>query len=429
MNLTRPALVAWQPKTKEDREAVRAELELVLASHQFCNSKRYPALLRYVVEKTLDGLVDDLKERTLGIDVFHRPADYDTNTDTVVRYTAGEVRKRLAVYFHEHEPGSGIQISLPAGSYVPEFFREAADSEQDLSVPTLDARSVDSYQLLPEAASTLSAVPASQPLTLRREPLPDSIPRLPVAASNGRWYVLAIALLLVIGGMTWKYTGDRPTAVDQFWAQTLHEPGKTLMCTGGVVFENNNFSGTHTAGKEIEYPFVSMQIVSSISQISGLLERGGATYEVRAASSLPLTDMRERPIILFGGYNNQWTMRLLRPLRFHFSPEPQPGIVDMEHPNVRWARDQSQSYASTDDYALFARFRDTTTGSLVVVVAGLGRNGTEVASQFVTSPHYMRLLREKAGRGLATSNIEVILKTSVIGGRTGAPTIEALHLW
>src|ERR1700684_2624982 len=106
----------WHPQTKQDRDAILLELQEVLASPHFCNSKRYPALLQYIVEKTLAGESELLKERTLGVEVFDRPPSYDTNTDTVVRYTAGEVRKRLSLYYSEHASSSGIRISLPAGS-------------------------------------------------------------------------------------------------------------------------------------------------------------------------------------------------------------------------------------------------------------------------------------------------------------------------
>ena len=68
------------------------ELHSIADSPYFCNSKRYPALLRYIVENALAGKSELLKERALGIDVFDRPATYDTNADTVVRFTAGEVR-------------------------------------------------------------------------------------------------------------------------------------------------------------------------------------------------------------------------------------------------------------------------------------------------------------------------------------------------
>src|ERR1700709_2176355 len=106
----------WRPGNQEEREAVRAEMERILASPHFCNSKRYPALLRYIVENTIEGRSEFLKERMLGVHVFDRPPLYDTNADTVVRYTAGEVRKRLALYYHEAEDRPKIQISLPAAS-------------------------------------------------------------------------------------------------------------------------------------------------------------------------------------------------------------------------------------------------------------------------------------------------------------------------
>src|SRR5580704_10049732 len=116
MNRTTATRDAWRPKTSHDREAILLELQEVLASPHFCNSKRYPALLKYIVENTLAGKSDMLKERTLGVEVFDRSPSYDTNADTVVRYTAGEVRKRLSLYYHELDEKPVIEISLPAGS-------------------------------------------------------------------------------------------------------------------------------------------------------------------------------------------------------------------------------------------------------------------------------------------------------------------------
>ena len=130
MNRSSAIRDAWHPQTRQDRDAILLELQEVLASPHFCNSKRYPALLKYIVENTLAGNAELLKERTLGVEVFDRPPSYDTNTDTVVRYTAGEVRKRLSLYYHELERKPVIQISLPAGSYIPEFLH-SHDEPQD----------------------------------------------------------------------------------------------------------------------------------------------------------------------------------------------------------------------------------------------------------------------------------------------------------
>jgi hypothetical protein len=77
-----------------DRTAILAQLEKILANPLFKNSRRSPNLLRYTVELTLQGHGGDLKERTLGIEVFGREPDYDTNLDPVVRTTAAEIRKR-----------------------------------------------------------------------------------------------------------------------------------------------------------------------------------------------------------------------------------------------------------------------------------------------------------------------------------------------
>ena len=114
-----PAREAWHPQTRQDREAILLELHEVLASPHFCNSKRYPAMLQYIVEKTLAGESDLLKERTLGVEVFDRAPSYDTNADTVVRYTAGEVRKRLSLYYHELDHKPRIRISTPVRLLCP----------------------------------------------------------------------------------------------------------------------------------------------------------------------------------------------------------------------------------------------------------------------------------------------------------------------
>ena len=115
------APVRHAPCSPEERVAIRKQLERMLANSLFKNSKRYPNLLRYVVEHTLEGDPSELKERRLGVQVFGREPDYDTNADPIVRATAGEIRKRIAQYYHEQGHEAEIRIELLPGSYVPEF--------------------------------------------------------------------------------------------------------------------------------------------------------------------------------------------------------------------------------------------------------------------------------------------------------------------
>src|SRR5579883_1349492 len=105
----------------EEKAAIQAQLERLLENPYFSHSRRFPSFLRFVVERTLGGQTELLKERTLGMEIFGRNADYDTSSDPIVRVTAAEIRKRIAQYYqepgHEHE----IRLSLPSGSYVPHF--------------------------------------------------------------------------------------------------------------------------------------------------------------------------------------------------------------------------------------------------------------------------------------------------------------------
>lgn len=408
------------------------ELHEVLASPHFCNSRRYPALLQYIVEKTLGGEAESLKERTLGVEVFERPSSYDTNADTVVRYTAGEVRKRLSLYYHElgHKPA--IQISLPAGSYVPEFFPSASEVEGLTSLHGTEA-----FPVRNPAAPSHRIEPASEWPSTRAISLHEhgdlAFPAKPRShPSRFAWLIFA-ATLALLAAAGWKYRADhaKKTPLDSFWNPVVHDQASIPVCVGGSVFSQTHTSGVATATKDVDYPFISMQSASAVARISALLERsGGATTQLQAAATTPLNQLREHPVILLGGYNNQWTLRLLQPLRFHFAPVTEgEWIVDSAHPGTHWERDASLPYSSADDFAIVARFHDSTTDRWVVALAGVGRNGTEAAAEFATSPGYMQLLRDQAGTDFTNRNVEAVLKVSVIDGKTGAPSIQAVTVW
>jgi hypothetical protein len=433
---------ASHPLSRQDREAILLELHEVLASPHFCNSKRYPALLQYIVEKTLAGEADLLKERTLGVEVFDRPASYDTNADTVVRYTAGEVRKRLSLYYHELGRRPRVRISLPAGSYVPEFLHEHEQHDHAGEGHAHLATHIPNAALFAEIDGEIPEDDQTSPSgELDGTALLDSRLEVRQALVRGqrrsrarrRWLMLAAILVLVASaGAAWKYRAVHPrTPLDNFWAPVLRDQTAMTVCIGGSVFSLTHTSGVATATKDVDYPFVSMQSVSAVAQLSALLEsNGGVTTQLRPAATTPLTELREHPVILVGAYNNPWTLRLVQPLRFHFAPvEEAEAIVDAQHPGVNWQRDPTLPYSSADDYALVARFHDTTTDSWVVVLAGVGRNGSEAAAQFATSPHYMQMLRDSAGTDFSSRNVEAVLKVSVIDGKTGAPSILAVHVW
>jgi TolB-like protein len=102
---------------------VRAELDRILASKGFATAGRLSKLLRYVVEKTLAGETDQLKEYAVGIEVFERDDKYDPRVDSIVRVEAGRLRTRLDEYYNAEGSASPIRIGLPRGGYTAVFTR------------------------------------------------------------------------------------------------------------------------------------------------------------------------------------------------------------------------------------------------------------------------------------------------------------------
>src|SRR5471030_1068755 len=104
-----------ESKPQIEAHRIREQLERLLAHPLFANSKRYPALLAYAVEQTLLGNAAELKERSIGVEVFGRSPSYDANSDPVVRITAGEVRKRLTQYYYDPIHRGELLLELPIG--------------------------------------------------------------------------------------------------------------------------------------------------------------------------------------------------------------------------------------------------------------------------------------------------------------------------
>src|ERR1700731_297429 len=115
--------------TNEERTAIQEQLERLLSNSHFSQCRRFPSFLRFVIDQTLLGQTDLLKERTLGIEIFGREANYDTASGPIVRVTATEIRKRIAQYYQEPGHETELRVTLPAGSYVPQFHWPQAAKE------------------------------------------------------------------------------------------------------------------------------------------------------------------------------------------------------------------------------------------------------------------------------------------------------------
>lgn len=105
-------------------EEVRAALGRIVESAGFAGAGRLSSFLTYLVDRTLAGEPDRLKESVLGVEVFQRPADYDPRTDPIVRVEARRLRGRLEEYYAAAGKDERVRIDLPKGGYVPVFERK-----------------------------------------------------------------------------------------------------------------------------------------------------------------------------------------------------------------------------------------------------------------------------------------------------------------
>jgi hypothetical protein len=404
--------VRMYPTSENDRKLVRQELAELLKTDYFANSKRYPALLLYVVEKTLEGRSEDLKERVLGIEVFQREPDYDTNSDTIVRVTAGEVRKRLAVIYHESEFEHAVQITLPTGSYVPEFFQTKV---LDIPVPASETDLAVRRDNSPLKSGDLSSVQPFTPLWLTR------VRR----AAGVMLALLAVACLALFIHLR---TAANNTSLDRFWQPFRVSSTPAIICPGAVIFSADGFKGIAQAEKKDEYPYTSISTAGVIANMVDLFAKYHMEYVVQPTSAITLTDMTRHPVVLIGAYDNEWTLRLLNDLRFRFAASPERQIYDEMNPSTIWVRPKGLPFKDQDDFAIVARFHDKLTDNTVIVIAGVGKNGTEAAARFVTTPRYLDLLNQQI-KDWTSKNLEIVIKTKVVDSKTGAPSIEAVYVW
>lgn len=123
----------WTGLSESRERDVRAELDRLLDSAAFRTSKRCREFLQYIVEHTITGPNGTLKERSIGVELFQLPQDFDTGQHTIVRVTANEVRKRLAQhYLAENGTYHPVRIDLPPGSYSAGFKWQAPPAKIDV---------------------------------------------------------------------------------------------------------------------------------------------------------------------------------------------------------------------------------------------------------------------------------------------------------
>jgi adenylate cyclase len=112
-------------------DQIRSQLDRILQSPGFVGAERVSRFLRYVVERSLAGGADQLKEYVIGVEVFDRSEQYDPRVDSIVRVEAGRLRTKIDEYYHGPGRTDDVIIQLRRGSYAPAFEQRQHDSATD----------------------------------------------------------------------------------------------------------------------------------------------------------------------------------------------------------------------------------------------------------------------------------------------------------
>jgi hypothetical protein len=403
-------------------------LAVIKNSHAFCNSARSKEFLSYVVEQALAGHTELLKERSIGVDLFHRAPAYDTSEDPIVRVKAGEVRRRLAEYYAGEERAPELQIELPVGSYIPKF----------------------------RWRSPVEAMPTPDEVLLVEQPAPR--------AKFRAWKTAVAATVLVILGITAAITirkdAHRISLFDEFWAPVSTTAQPVLICVSspvGYALSSNYYAAASLAhpglydslAKRNAMPlqldpdtplkwkdvtpltdyYVNKDDAYVAAELSELFARIHKSSQPRFGSDFAYEDLRYSPAVLVGAFDNPWTVRIISDFPIVFREEGnEQWIEERAKPNQAW-RPGIDGRRATKDFAIVARLQNSKTGQFLVILGGVGMVGTEAAGRFVSRQGDLDAALRSAPPGWQTKNLEMVLESDVIDGAASTPQVVAVRTW
>jgi hypothetical protein len=412
---------------------IRQHLEEILTGAAFKGSQRSQTFLRHVVECALRGEFEDLRERSLGIALFGKPADYDTGEDAVVRVTASDVRKRLLQHYGKEGAASTIRIELPAGSYLPEFH-----------LPQLPAEELPQGSPVAVASSSeTSVVEAANP--------PVSPP--PTKPSGFPWRTVAVlALAAQAASLGWWYFAGRPGGTDappNFISTAFSpHPGPVQVVVGddGLLlievlldrrftlaeYENLQYLRTPEIVKKkgLDQFWASLSTrqltnlgnLQNAARVADNLRSHGRSVSVRHARQVNARDVRSGNFIILGSsHANPWADLYNNPRsNFHFE-DAAPGqwaVIRNRAPQAgEPASYEVQRDAHTGrmvTYAQVSLVANHARNGRVLLIAGQSTSATELAGEFVLRADSTARLARRLGLAeqAPLPDLEFILRVS-----------------
>ena len=410
------------------RETIQAALEQLVGSPAFATSHRAQLFLRYVVEHALAGELDRLKERVIGSALYGRQPDYDTGTDSIVRVTAAEVRKRLDSHYETSGKTEPVLIELPVGSYIPEIHLEGADRHPQPPPETPAPPPAAGTRWFAAAIAGWAVAFLATGLsiwTLRHRPHPEAhaLQYLPwTAILNGGappQLILADSGVGVLRFIEWF-----PLSLTIYANRSFLNPPRNLTPATSEMWEQN-----------APRAYTSISDARMAAAYASLATAAGVKPLVRFARDLQLADFHqgENLILLGSPSSNPWVELFENQLDFHIKLEDRtrrmqvlirnrrPGDPDSLTTNV-------SSGHTGEAFATLALVNGLDGRGTVLIAQGTSMEGTDVAANLATTrPEELATELRRCGLDptRSTGHFEILFRLDATAGSTRTSSIIA----
>lgn len=417
-------------------EQQRALVQQILASNTFRKSHRLASFLRFICEETERGRAETIHEQHIGVEVFGRAPGYHIGEDSIVRSQARFLRLRLHEYFAGEGKDEPLVLTIPKGSYIPEYqFRD------------------------PEAPAAAEA-PVAAPSALETAVAVGPEAELPRRRTGLLRLVLILAVVIVVSALgLWRWRASErlaATPVQRFWA-SLFDPHRTtiLVPADSSLVLMDEVSGTEiqlsdymtrryrnlTPPPGMEHVWsvlvtsqytnvADLRMVSALERIPGV---DHSKTQIRFARDVSLSELKQNNVVLIGSARaNPWVdlFQNAGHFRVGFDVKLQTNLVENRNPGPG----EQPQYIENGDvhqhlaYGVAAYLPSLDQQSSSLLIGGTSKAGTEAAAEFLLSPEFDAFLKKlNVGNG-PPPHFEVLLAAQTLNGTSYQRNILSFHL-
>jgi hypothetical protein len=421
-------------------------VERIVAAPGFAKSARLSTLLIHIVKQSLDGREEELNEQLIGERVFGRPVGYDPRDDNIVRSHASRLRQRLETYFREEGSTETLLLSIPRGSYVPQF-------ERIETTP-----SVELYPAAPvEIAEEETILPSTE-----KQPAFSHVRRFQLAGVILCVLILALALPASSFIRDWRHraVAQMESPAHKLWSAIFSRSRDTLIVpadssliilkafTRHPVTIAEYASGRYLSDVDCEQPcdrqmlqtlaehrYTSLADLKFAVALTHMPEAVPSRTEIRYARDLELDDLKQANLILIGSLEaDPWLELFQHQMNFILHDDKLKGPLEVENKKPGPGERADYIYDNRDPtdsgFATVAFLPNLSGTGNVMVVQGFTLAGTQAAAEFVSDDHdFDSFFAPILGNRSALPHFELLLKTLEVNGIGSRPAIVAYRIY